>query len=153
MKETSSTPLQEGLLDIALPSMPPASLWPEIFLWLGLLFVALLVIALVVFRIRTTRMQNKRKLAWLRKQVTTQNMHFRTIAYELAALVSKSLHANRICISSPNPVSLENRISNENSWEQYIQQLSTARYSPKPPSATELNDLINQTEFWMKQIQ
>ena len=155
MKESLQT--SYSLLDIEPPVVPADSGLTTLLASIALIILLILIAVLVFRHFTSPRSRARRRLRQLQNFVKIKHdsndnkdidaVDIREAAYQLARLLAFGVGINGITSSTTLPVELK---QHQNRWQRFTGTLSSARYDRQCSHPSSLDELFNDTLFWLK---
>jgi len=149
--QENSTAL-EGILDIEPPAMP--ILYALKYNSLSIVLASLIVIALLLVvayllwrRYFSLRAKARRRLATLQNHFNEQQLDNHYTAFQLTHILREGLSLKQLSNRTALPEKLH---LHKDRWGAFIDQLSTARYSPAGHDSEQVALLFEDAVFWLR---
>jgi hypothetical protein len=108
----------------------------------------LLIIAVLVCWWRSERSRGLDRLRRLQRHCNTQTLTSRQAAFRLAAVLQSALGLSSLSVDTPLPPRLQPQ---QPRWQHFNRRLANARYARPPPSADDLDQLLREGRYWLRQ--
>lgn len=136
-----------GLVDIVAPTAPAVADWSAIIVAAA---IVVLMAAVMLYRIRSRRLQARRRLTRLQRKVSAGGVDPRQAMYTVAAELRRGLDLPRLDADTEPTVRVGDRTSPKQRWRQFTADLARYRYAPAPPGTGQALDAIREAKYWLR---
>lgn len=141
------------LADIVAPTSPAPSLLnqfltPEIITLVILMTVTVLLWVLYWHHYHSTVQVALRQIKQVQNACRTQQLSTRMASYRIALVLKHHLGHHYLSTTIVLPTTLAQQ---QPRWNAYLQRLHECRYAPLTITAPDIDNLLTETRFWVKQ--
>jgi len=137
----------DGIFDVLPPAMPVQTTFDNLLVFSIAGLLILIITTLLIWRYTSCRGKASRELRSLARQLQLHEPNQRQAAYALASILRAGLNLNRISLDTCLPPAIS---SDHSRWQQYIERLTSARYSRNGSDPDALNQLVLETRYWLR---
>lgn len=144
---TISLPKVEGIYDIQPLAEPALSFFETALIISGTLIIIGLCLFLIWKYFFSLKAASQRKLIKLRSNYSENNLSAHDAIYQLCQILTQGLKLNYLGEDTLLP---EKLISKQEEWSLFIKEISAQRYAKTNNAKYDINNLVNQSLYWLK---